>query len=780
MIALMAGNAVAQNIPDPYSPDNGPIRQIDGYVYVWGDEFNVDGPVNRDLWTFEEGLKRGNEAQCYTDRDENAYVEGGRLKIMAKKERYKNPNYDPTSGDWRLNTEYTNYTSASLQTQNRRHFLFGRIEVRARINPKEGAFPAIWTCGFNKDWPANGEIDIMEYYNLNNGDPHITANFCVSPCDPKDKWATTWNSTFTPVTYFTNKDPEWIKKYHVWRMDWDEEEIKLYLDDELRNSIKIKEFRNGDGSIAFYNTQFMWLNLAIKDFGHGIEADQLFEVDYFRVYQKYVDNEKPTVITGLKATEIKDTSCKLTWNASTDNVGVYRYDIYNNGMGSGYFVGSTTDTTFTVTGLAPNSEAKFFVRALDAVGNYSHYNPYVSFHMQKPLKVKTLTEFEALEIPKDIYTDILLKTETADGKKITWSSSDPSIIDETGLVNLPSEKKAVTMTATFDTEGQPSKEFNVTVHPRNIEYNQILLYKFNEEDAYTEGGEIYVKDLTGNGYDATLFGNVTVNGTLDLRRNRTNEFKSNGYAMIPKGLLEKMRSFSVTAKIRPSNLNGMPRLYDFGSSSTNSIFCRLNEFAAGLKYNGATTQLINSTQSLSANKESEIAYTFDAKTRKSRLYLNGKEVASGTNLHYEPYEVALIAQNTRNYIGRTQWWDTGSASSNQDYCGTIDDFCIFDIALTEEEIKNIDVPSSINGIEDSNEISIYPNPVQKNECFTINGSSDAKDINIRIINMNGQTVKHVTAETLPAKIENDLAGGIYIATVSSGNKMIGHGKIIAK
>lgn len=780
MFALLTGNAAAQYLPDPYSPDNGPIRQIDGYVYVWGDEFNVDGPVNRDLWTFEEGLKRGNEAQCYTDRDENAYVEGGRLKIMAKKERYKNPNYDPTSTDWRKNTEYTEYTSASLQTQNRRHFLFGRIEVRARINPKEGAFPAIWTCGYNKNWPANGEIDIMEYYNLNNGDPHITANFCVSPCNPKDPWATTWNSTFTPVTYFTDKDPEWIKKYHVWRMDWDEEEIKLYLDDELRNSIKIKEFRNGDGSIAFYNTQYMWLNLAIKDFGHGIEADQLFEVDYFRVYQKYADNEKPTAVTGLKASDIKDTSCKLTWNASTDNVGVYRYDIYNNGMGSGYFVGSTTDTTFTVTGLAPNSEAKFFVRALDAVGNYSHYNPHLNFNLQKPLKVKTLTEFEALEIPKDIYTDILLKTETADGEKITWSSSDPSIIDETGLVNLPSEKKAVTMTATFDTEDQPSKEFNVTVHPRNIEYNQILLYKFNEEDAYTEGGEIYVKDLTGNGYNATIHGNASINGTLDLRGNKTNEFNGNGYAMVPKGLLEKMRSFSITAKIRPSNLNGMPRLYDFGSLSTNSIFCRLNGFAAGLKYNGATTQLINSTQSLSANKESEIAYTFDAKTRMSRLYLNGKEVASGTNLHYEPYEVALIAQNTRNYIGRTQWWDTGSASSNQDYCGTIDDFCIFDIALTEEEIKNIDMPAGINGIEERNEISIFPNPVQKNECFTIDGSSDAKDIDIRIINMNGQTVKHVTAETLPARIENNLAGGIYIATVSAGNKMIGHGKIIVK
>ena len=42
-----------------------------------------------------------------------------------------------------------------------------------------------------------------------------------------------------------------LKKYHVYRMDWDEKEIKLYVDDELRNSIKVEEFLNEDGSIVF-------------------------------------------------------------------------------------------------------------------------------------------------------------------------------------------------------------------------------------------------------------------------------------------------------------------------------------------------------------------------------------------------------------------------------------------------------------------------------------------------------------------------------------------------
>ena len=97
-LALCASPVFAQT--DPYQPTrNVVIPEIPGYVYCWGDEFDKDGAVDRSLWAFEIGMKRGNEAQCYTDRTDNAYVEGGQLVIVGKKERWLNPNYDPTSGD---------------------------------------------------------------------------------------------------------------------------------------------------------------------------------------------------------------------------------------------------------------------------------------------------------------------------------------------------------------------------------------------------------------------------------------------------------------------------------------------------------------------------------------------------------------------------------------------------------------------------------------------------------------------------------------------------------
>lgn len=363
-------SAYGDNPPvNPYQPDPNPIRQIAGYEYAWGDEFNVDGVVNPDLWQAEEGFIRGNELQYY--RRENAVVKDRRLLITGKKERVKNKFYDASSGDYRKNTEYSEYTSASILGKDKRHFLFGRIEVRARIHPADGAFPAVWTCGYNKNWPSNGEIDMMEYYlaDLGNGkEPVLTTNFCVSSDNPHDAWAQNWKSVFTPVTYYQKKDKDWMNKYHVYRMDWDEESIALYVDDELRNWINIDEFRNGDGSIAFHNPQFMMLNLAIKNHGAGLVDDYAFEVDYFRVYQKKPDLVKPSMVEGLKVLKQTATTCTLQWQPSTDNQGIYRYDIYKEG---GRFVGSTTDCEFVIDGVSSDDKVKYYVRALDAAGNYS-------------------------------------------------------------------------------------------------------------------------------------------------------------------------------------------------------------------------------------------------------------------------------------------------------------------------------------------------------------------------------------------------------------------------
>jgi chitodextrinase len=79
------------------------------------------------------------------------------------------------------------------------------------------------------------------------------------------------------------------------------------------------------------------------------------------------DTTRPSTPNGLVASNITSTELDLTWNASTDNVGVVGYIVYKDGAS----IGSPTGTTFTVTGLNPSTSYGFVVKAVDAGANIS-------------------------------------------------------------------------------------------------------------------------------------------------------------------------------------------------------------------------------------------------------------------------------------------------------------------------------------------------------------------------------------------------------------------------
>ncbi|WP_370087784.1 GEVED domain-containing protein [Ekhidna sp.] len=79
------------------------------------------------------------------------------------------------------------------------------------------------------------------------------------------------------------------------------------------------------------------------------------------------DTQAPSVPTNLSASSVTQTSLTLSWTASTDNVGVTGYDVYQGGTN----IGSVTGTTANVTGLTASTTYSFTVRAKDAAGNVS-------------------------------------------------------------------------------------------------------------------------------------------------------------------------------------------------------------------------------------------------------------------------------------------------------------------------------------------------------------------------------------------------------------------------
>lgn len=258
-----------------------------GYRLAFRDEFDKGDRPDPAVWSYEHGFCRNHEDQYYTE--DNAYVRDGNLVIEARRERVPNERYEPGSADWRARREYAEFTSSSIIAKDPYRFNKGIYEVRAKIPVGCGYWPAIWSCGSKYPWPYNGEIDVMEYY----GDA-IHANVAWGSERPGNPH---WNSQAPRMSTF---DPDFADKYHVWRMEWTDESIKIYVDDRLLNDINLDQTVNGNPGRRFFNLDNynpyrdpeqlhgVWLNLALGG-DNGGKLDETpfparYYVDYVRVY----------------------------------------------------------------------------------------------------------------------------------------------------------------------------------------------------------------------------------------------------------------------------------------------------------------------------------------------------------------------------------------------------------------------------------------------------------------------------------------------------------------
>jgi uncharacterized repeat protein (TIGR02543 family) len=100
-----------------------------------------------------------------------------------------------------------------------------------------------------------------------------------------------------------------------------------------------------------------------------------------------VDSTPPSAPTGLVASSVTSSSVTLTWNPSTDDVGVTGYDVSIYGLDS---ILAAITTSCTWTGLQPGTQYSLVVRAKDAAGNVSASSA--------PLTVTTATSGRTLTI----------------------------------------------------------------------------------------------------------------------------------------------------------------------------------------------------------------------------------------------------------------------------------------------------------------------------------------------------------------------------------------------
>lgn len=241
-----------------------------GWKLIWSEEFDYTGFPDSTKWSYDtEGNVYqwgNNEAQYYTSgRKENAWVSDGVLRITALKE--------PMEG--------RSYTSARLITKGKGDWLYGRFEIRAKLPTGRGTWPAIWMLPTDweyGDWPKSGEIDIMENVGY---DPDTIVG--SSHTEKYNHAIGTQKNAKIACT-------DCYKAFHVYALEWEEDEYRLYVDDQLYFTFK----NEGTGYEVWpYDKRFhILLNLAIGgNWGgqKGIDDSlfpHVFEIDYVRVYKK--------------------------------------------------------------------------------------------------------------------------------------------------------------------------------------------------------------------------------------------------------------------------------------------------------------------------------------------------------------------------------------------------------------------------------------------------------------------------------------------------------------
>ena len=252
---------------------------------VWSDEFEKPGLPDPGKWDYETGFVRNDEKQFYTRaRKENARVEDGHLVIEARKERWKNPDFDQDSkgkGRRRRGTEFADYTSASVVTRGKAAWTHGKIEVRAKLPSGRGTWPAIWTLGTNMreaGWPACGEIDIMEFVGFDPGVVHANIH------------TRKYNHVKKTGKGDKVKVPDASDAFHVYSVEWDAERMDFAVDG--KRYFTYRNEGSGPDAWPFDKDQYLILNLAIGGaWGEqkGIDDDafpQTYLIDWVRVHQK--------------------------------------------------------------------------------------------------------------------------------------------------------------------------------------------------------------------------------------------------------------------------------------------------------------------------------------------------------------------------------------------------------------------------------------------------------------------------------------------------------------
>ncbi|OUR97720.1 beta-glucanase [Flavobacteriales bacterium 33_180_T64] len=312
-----SGTYLIDDIDDGTEPVDPNVLDVIYTDLVWSDEFDNTGVVDSNNWFHQTQLPSGGswfngEEQHYTNRIENTFVDIGFLNIVAIKENFTDQG------------ETKQYTSARLNSKFA--FTYGRIDVRAKLPFGEGTWPAIWTLGknINEDggfwdnqfgtvnWPACGEIDIMEH---GLGAVNHVSSALHTPCGGCS--GNTMNTSSMGINDVANN-------FHVYSVNWSPNQITFLIDGvgyyTYNPAVK------NDATWPFYEDQYLLLNIAMGGIAGTINPNfnqSSMIIDYVRVYQNSLSVENFFVNNVIVSPNPTSNYINITSKAHIDFIVLY-------------------------------------------------------------------------------------------------------------------------------------------------------------------------------------------------------------------------------------------------------------------------------------------------------------------------------------------------------------------------------------------------------------------------------------------------------------------------
>lgn len=287
-IGMASGFANSAVVSKQFTPN------LASNTLVWSDEFSNAGssPAQPDAktWIYDTGY------QCCGNNEQETYCAWG---SNASPCNTSSPNaFVGTDGNLHVVAEQPSkgvYTSGRLKSQGLFSFMYGRIEARMKLPESQGMWPAFWLLGNSIatiNWPACGELDIMEHIDGSNPPDNVGA------APPGYDWVAgsvhggpSGNAEINGTQHYhasTFSAADW----HTYGMIWSKGVIQFYVDDpaNIYATFKSTDSQWTNNSWPFdQGPQYILLNLAVGgDWPGNVDKTTVFPsemlVDYVRIY----------------------------------------------------------------------------------------------------------------------------------------------------------------------------------------------------------------------------------------------------------------------------------------------------------------------------------------------------------------------------------------------------------------------------------------------------------------------------------------------------------------